>query len=168
MRDSLIHFLSSHGIPVDLVVLIISMIPIFELRGGIPAGLLLEVTWWKAFLIAVLGNLIPIPFILLFLEPLSVWLRSRSRFADRFFDWLFTRTQRKTESSVLKYGLFFGLMIFVAIPLPATGGWTGSIAAFLLGMKNGQAFLAIAMGVLIAGIVVSILTYGTATVMSFL
>lgn len=113
---------------------------------------------------AILGNMIPVVPLLLFLEPVSNWFRRHIALSDRFFQWLFARTRRKTEAGMRKYGVFIGLMIFVAIPLPVTGAWTGSIAAFLFGIKFRYSLPAIMMGVLIASIVVSILTYGTATV----
>jgi len=150
-----------------MVVLIVSMLPIFELRGGIPCGFVLQLVWWKTYLMAILGNLIPIVPVLFLLDPISSALRRRMAVADRFFEWLFTRTRRKTESGIRKYGLFFGLMIFVAIPLPATGAWTGCVAAFLFGMKFRSSFPSIALGVLIASIVVTIITYGAATVIGF-
>jgi len=151
----------------EIVVIIVSMIPIFELRGGIPVAFILKLAWWKAFIFAIIGNLIPIPLILLLLDPISKYIR-KAKFMDRFFEWLFTRSRKKTESDIMKYGLFFGLMIFVAIPLPATGAWTGALAAFVLGMKFRYAMPSIALGVLIAGVVVSIVTYGTATVIRML
>jgi uncharacterized membrane protein len=117
---------------------------------------------------AVLGNMIPVVPLLLFIEPVSNWLRRHIAPGDRFFQWLFARTRRKTEAGMRKYGVFIGLMIFVAIPLPVTGAWTGSIAAFLFGVKFRYSLPAILMGVLIASIVVSILTYGTATVIKLI
>ena len=167
MRESIIHFLSSHGLPSELVVLIVSMLPIFELRGGIPCGFLLQLVWWKTYLFAVLGNLIPVIPILLLLEPISNWLRRHISIADRFFVWLFARTRKRTEANIMKYGAFVGLMIFVAIPLPVTGAWTGCAAAFIFGIKFRISFPAILLGVLIASIIVSIATYGTATVLRF-
>lgn len=164
MRENLVNWLSSHGLPAEGVVLVISMLPIFELRGGIPCGLLLKMVWWKTYLMAVLGNILPIIPILLLLDPISNWFRRHIRLADRFFEWLFVRTRRKTEADIKKYGLFFGLMIFVAIPLPATGAWTGCIAAFIFGMKFKLALPSILLGVLIASIVVIIATYGIATI----
>ena len=164
MRDGLRIWLESHGLPAELIILIISMLPIFELRGGIPCGLALNLVWWKTYIMAILGNMIPVVPLLLFIEPVSNWFRRHTAPGDRFFQWLFARTRRKTEAGMRKYGVFIGLMIFVAIPLPVTGAWTGSIAAFLFGIKFRYSLPAIMMGVLIASIVVSILTYGTATV----
>jgi len=151
-------------VPVCVVVLVVSMLPIFELRGGIPCGFVLNLVWWKTYLMAVLGNLVPVVPILLFIDPVSNWLRRHIESADKFFEWLFSRTRRKTEAGIRRYGIFFGLMVFVAIPLPVTGAWTGCIAAFLFGIKFRYSLPAIVLGVLIASIIVSIVTYGTATV----
>ena len=164
LREEIIHWLSSHGLPVEIVVLIVSTLPIFELRGGIPCGFALHLVWWKTYIMAVLGNMIPVVPLLLFLEPISNWLRRRISLADRFFEWLFARTRRKGEARMRKYGIFIGLMLFVAIPLPVTGAWTGCAAAFIFGIKFRHSLPAVLLGVLIASLIVSILTYGTATV----
>lgn len=164
LQESLGLWLKAYGVPAEVVVLIISMMPIFELRGGIPLGAFLELVWWKTYLMAVLGNLIPVVPLLLFLNPVSKWLKRHISLADRFFEWLFARTRRRTEARMRKYGIFLGLMLFVAIPLPVTGAWTGCAAAFLFGVKFRYSLPAVMAGVLIASIIVSILTYGTATV----
>jgi len=165
LQESLGLWLKAHGLPAEVVVLVISMLPIFELRGGIPLGAFLELAWWKTYLMAVVGNLIPVVPLLLFLNPVSNWLRRRITLADRFFEWLFARTRRRTEAGVRKYGIFLGLMLFVAIPLPVTGAWTGCAAAFLFGIRFRYSFPAVMAGVMIASIIVSIITYGAATVL---
>jgi uncharacterized membrane protein len=139
------------------------MLPIFELRGGIPCGVLLDLVWWKTYIMAVLGNAIPVVPLLLFLEPVSGWLRRRIGLADRFFEWLFARTRRKGEARMRRYGIFVGLMLFVAIPLPVTGAWTGCAAAFIFGIRFRYSFPAVLAGILIASLVVSIVTYTAAT-----
>lgn len=166
MRESFANWLSSHGLAPEWIVIIVSMLPIFELRGGIPCGFLLNLAWWKTYLLSVLGNIIPVVPILLLLEPISNWLRSRVKSMDRFFEWLFARTRKRTEGNIRKYGVFLGLMLFVAIPFPLTGAWTGCIAAFIFGIKFRLSLPAVLLGVLIASIVVSMVTYGTATVLS--
>jgi uncharacterized membrane protein len=145
------------GFPPWLVVMIIAMLPIFELRGAIPAGVALGMPVWKAALIAVIGNMIPIPFILWFLDPFSRWLSKHSQTMDRFFTWLFARTRRKHSASFERWEEF-ALMIFVAIPLPMTGAWSGAVAAFVFGIPNGTALLFIFFGVCIAAGVVSLAT----------
>ena len=164
LREGLRLWLESHGLPAELIVLIVSTLPIFELRGGIPCGFALHLVWWKTYLMAVLGNMIPVVPLLLFLNPVSDWLRRRAKLADRFFEWLFARTRRRTEAGIKKYGIFLGLMLFVAIPLPVTGAWTGCAAAFLFGIRFRHSFPAVAAGVLIASIIVSIAVYGAATI----
>ncbi len=111
--------------------------------------------WWKVYLIAVAGNMIPIPFILLLLGPVSNFLM-RFPVGKRFFDWLFART-RKKSAKIEKYEAL-GLTLFVAIPLPVTGGWTGAMAAFLMGVPFGKAMLYILMGVMIAGVIMTVLS----------
>lgn len=145
------------GIPPWLVVMIISMLPVFELRGGIPAGVALGMPTWQAALFAVIGNMIPIPFLLWFLDPFSRWLSRHSRTMDRFFRWLFARTRRKHSKSFERWEEF-ALMIFVAIPLPMTGAWSGAVAAFVFGIPNRVALLFIFFGVLIAAGVVTVAT----------
>jgi uncharacterized membrane protein len=114
----------------------------------------LEFPWYYAFFLAVIGNMLPVPFILLFLEAITRLL-SRVAVFKRFFNWLFERTMRRGKI-VQKYKRI-GLILFVAIPLPITGAWTGSLAAVLFGIKFKQAFISILIGVLIAGIIVTCL-----------
>jgi uncharacterized membrane protein len=145
------------GFPPWLAVMIIAMLPIFELRGAIPAGVALGMPTWKVVLFAVIGNMIPIPFILWFLDPFSSWLSRHSKTMDRFFNWLFARTRRKHSKSFERWQEF-ALMIFVAIPLPMTGAWSGAVAAFVFGIPNRVALLFIFFGVLIAAGVVTLAT----------
>ena len=163
-RTELAQWLSGYGIPPELIVLLFAMVPIFELRGALPvAHLLFAFPVWKAYLLSVFGNLLPVLPILLLLDPISAWLMVRSSLARRFFDWLFERTRHRTEEKVKRYGAL-GLMLFVAIPLPVTGAWTGCVAAFVFGIRARNALAPITAGVLIAGIVVSVITYGAAAV----
>ena len=164
-KAALANWLTSHGLPIEVIIFLFAMTPIFELRGAIPLAAIFSVNIaiWKVFLIAVIGNMIPVLPILLLLEPISNFASERSKMFDRFFKWLFTRTKRKVGTNIEKYGAL-GLMVFVAIPLPLTGAWTGCIAAFLFGIRLRYSFPAILAGVLIAGIVVSIVTYGASSV----
>jgi uncharacterized membrane protein len=132
----------------------IAMIPIFELRGAIPAAKVWGMPLGSAYIWAVIGNMIPVPFILLFLGPFSDWLMRHSRAMDRFFAWLFARTRRK-HSKAYERWKEFALCIFVAIPFPVTGAWTGALAAFVFNVPFWPAMLAIFCGVLIAGAVVT-------------
>ena len=140
-------------------VMAIAASPISELRGAIPFAMgYYHFPWYSAFLIAVIGNLIPIPFILLFLEAVSK-LIDRVPHLNRLQRWLFTRVLRRGKL-VERYERI-GLALFVAIPLPITGAWTGSILAVLLGLRRSYAFLSMAIGVILAGIIVtSAVTFG--------
>lgn len=145
-------------VPGWLVTLIFAALPISEVRGAIPLAIgVYGFSPLEAYLLSVFGNILPIIPLLLFLGPVSDYLR---RFAlwDKFFTWLFSRTRRKYIQEHENFGLT-ALAIFVAIPLPMTGAWTGCAIAFLLGFRFWPAFAAIAAGVLMAGAIV------TATVM---
>ena len=144
------------GLSKELVVLIISALPIFELRGAIPVAItVFHFPWYYALPLAIIGNLLPVPVILLFLNTISKWLSRIGLFA-RFFHWLFEHTRRRGKI-VERYGRI-GLALFVAIPLPVTGAWTGSLAAVLFGLKFKHAFLSIFIGVCIAGIIITCLS----------
>jgi len=145
-------------VPGWLVILVFAALPVSEVRGAIPLAIgVYGYPPLEAYLLSVFGNLLPVIPLLLFLGPVSDYLR---RFAlwDRFFAWLFARTRRKYIEEHEKFGLM-ALAIFVAIPFPATGAWTGCALAFLLGFRFWPAFAAITAGVLTAGVIV------TATVM---
>ncbi len=143
------------GLPPELATLLAAMLPIAELRGAIPwAVLVLGMPLWKAYLLAVVGNLVPIVPLLLVFQPVSRWLH-RFGLWQRFYQWLERRTRARGEV-VEKYEAL-GLMAFVAIPLPVTGAWTGAFAALLFGIRFRRALVAILGGVLIAGAIVSAL-----------
>lgn len=143
-----------YTIPGWLATFLLAMSPIFELRGAIPLAIgVYGLSPLEAYVISVVGNLVPVVFLLLYLEPVSRWLM-RYRPGEVFFDWLFTRTYRKHVEHHRKYGLL-ALTFFVALPLPVTGAWTGSAIAFIFGLQFRDAFPAIAAGVCIAGVVVT-------------
>ncbi|MBE0479402.1 MAG: small multi-drug export protein [Dehalococcoidia bacterium] len=143
-------------VAVFLSIFLTAALPVAELRGAIPLGILEHnVSWPLVFLIAFAGNLLPVPFLLLFLDPVSRIL-SRVGILRTLINWIF-EVSRRRGGLVEKYGTL-GLIIFVAIPLPITGAWTGSIIAFLLGLKFWRALPAIMLGVFIAGIIVTSLT----------
>lgn len=135
-----------------------AMVPVFELRGAIPIGVASGLPFWSAFLTAFLGNLLPVPFLILFTRRIFEWLRRKSSFLER----LVSRMEKKAASKeeLLKKYELLGLCILVAIPLPGTGAWTGSLVAAVFDIRLKHAFPAIALGVLIAGVIVSIVTYG--------
>ena len=136
----------------------LAMTPVGELRVSLPVALMAyNMNWPAAFLVSVIGNLVPILFLLLFLGPLSDWLSLRFKTCNRFFSWLFERTRKKSSSRIEKYGSI-ALVSFVAIPLPFTGAWTGAVAAFLFNIPFKKAFPLITLGVVIAGAIVLLLT----------
>ena len=139
-----------------LEVLAFAASPISELRGAIPWAILKHhFPWYYAFLLAVIGNLLPVPFILLFLNTFSRLL-SKIGIFEKMLHWLFERTRQRGKI-VERYG-WIGLALFVAIPLPITGAWTGSLIAVLFGLKFKHAFLSIFIGILIAGVIVTCAT----------
>ena len=144
----------------ELKVFLIAMSPIFELRGSIPMALgVFHLPIWSAFLISVIGNIVPVVFILLLLETVSDFLSRHSCFFQRFFTWLFERT-RKKHAKTFETGRNLALLIFVAIPLPLTGAWTGALCAFLFGIPFKRALPTIAGGVVIAGVIITLATLG--------
>jgi uncharacterized membrane protein len=134
------------------------MLPVVELRGGIPFGVGLGLSHWTAYWASVVGNMIPVPFIIVYIRGVFKWLRVRSLRLDALVSRLENKAHLKGRL-VTKYRLI-GLMILVAIPLPGTGAWTGALAAAFLDMRLRDALSSIFAGVLLAGIAVSSITYG--------
>jgi uncharacterized membrane protein len=160
MTEQIAQFFSKF--PKELITMLIAMVPIAELRGAIPWALLEPplgggLSWTTAYFFAVIGNVIPVAPLLLGIERLQLWLR-RYRFFDRFFEWLFQRTRRRGKL-VERYEAL-GLVLFVGIPLPITGAWTGIVAAFIFGIPFRFAFPAIILGVLMAGTIVTLISLG--------
>ena len=144
-------------IPPQLVAFLISLCPVLELRGGMIAARILQMDFWQAFIICYIGNMIPIPFILLFIRHIFKWMRKFKHFS-KIVDKLEARSEKKKDT-IVKYKEW-GLLLFVAIPLPGTGGWTGSLMAALMDLRMKKCLPIIALGVLIAGIIMSLITYG--------
>ena len=140
-----------------LTVLITAIIPYLELRGAIPLAWQLGFPAPLAFVTAVIGNMLPVIPIMLLIGPVS-GLLDHIPFFHRFFNWLFTRARRH-QDAVKKYG-YWALAIFVAVPLPMTGAWSGAVIAFIMGMRKRYAFLSIFLGVIVAGLIVLLATYG--------
>ncbi len=141
------------GINKELIVIIIAALPVIELRGALPVAInVFHIPWYWAFLLAVIGNMLPVPILLLFFDSLAK-LVSRVDIGRRFVNWGLERTRR--HGKLIEKYEHIGLMLFVAIPLPLTGAWTGSIAAFLMGMKFKYSILSIFCGVIIAGAIVT-------------
>lgn len=150
------NWLSARGLSPWMIVMLISILPIVELRGAIPVAILLfKMPWHEAVMLSVIGNMIPIPLILLFMDGFFA-LVNRTRSGKRFTDWLFARTRRKGKS-IEKYEAL-GLAIFVGIPLPGTGAWTGAFAANIFGIRFWRSLLFIFFGVLMAAAIVTPLT----------
>ena len=149
--------LFGNKIPAELTIFVISLFPILELRGGLIAASLLDVPLWQAFIICYIANMIPIPFIILFIKKIFEFLR-RFKFFAKIIEKLEAKTERNKDK-VMRYKQW-GLLVFVAIPLPGTGGWTGALMAALLDIDIKKAVPIIALGVLIAGVIMSIISYG--------
>ena len=142
-----------------------SMIPIIELRGAIPLGAALGLEWWQSYLISVIGNFIPVPFILLFINAILRWMsKSRVKFFNKVANWLYEKAEKNREK-IEKYA-FWGVALFVAILLPATGAWTGSLVAAVFNMKFWKSMLSAIIGILIAGVVMTLISYGVVAVFS--
>lgn len=140
---------------------LVSMIPIVELRGGIPFGVALGQPVWVAYLAAIIGNILPVPFILVYIRRIFQWIRRQMPRFNTIVDALEQKAHLKGRM-VTKYQ-YWGLLLFVAIPLPGTGAWTGALAAAFLDMPLRKAFPSVFAGVLIAGVIISVLTFGVAS-----
>jgi uncharacterized membrane protein len=141
-----------------ITTLLMAMVPVIELRGAIPYGVIEGLTIPQAFLFAFIGNMIPVPFIILFTRKVFAWLRVKSPGLNSLVERLEQKALK--HSNVVEKSEFFGLILLVAIPLPGTGAWTGALVASVFDMRLKRALPAITIGVLIAGIIVSWLTYG--------
>ena len=141
-----------------ILTLLVSMIPVVELRGGIPFGVAAGLPVWAAYLAAVIGNLIPVPFIVVYIRRIFMFMRQHMPRLNSVVDKMEQKAHLKS-AAVLKYQ-YLGLAIFVATPLPGTGAWTGALVAAFLDMRLKKAMPSIAGGVLSAGLIISILSYG--------
>lgn len=141
-----------------VLTLLVSMIPVVELRGGIPFGVAAGLPVWAAYLAAVIGNLLPVPFIVVYIRRVFLFMRKHMPRLNSLVDRMEEKAHLKS-ASVLKYQ-YLGLAIFVAIPLPGTGAWTGALVAAFLDMRLKNAMPSIAGGVLSAGLIISIVSYG--------
>lgn len=155
MIDQLITLLDK--LPKELIVFILSMTPIIELRGGIPAAYAMGLPLFETLPIAIIGNILPVPFILLFIKHIFKFLRDHG-VMTKIIDKVTHRAMQKSDN--VEAMEFWGLLLFVAIPLPGTGAWTGALIASLLNIKFKKAMFAISAGVIISATIVSLLTYG--------
>ena len=149
------------GVPLIkyLITLAVSMLPVVELRGGIPLGVSLGLNHWVSMLLCVLGNILPVPFIILFIRKILDGLRKKFPKLERLVQKLEAKASSPKADLIYKSEVL-GLIVFVAIPLPGTGAWTGALIAALLGIRLRTALPAIALGVVIAGFLVTGITFG--------
>ena len=155
MIESITNYLAQ--IDKTLAVFIVSMLPIVELRGAIPIGVGFGLDLLRVFVVSVVGNMIPVPFVILFIRPIIEFL-SRTKYFSKFANWFETHTMSKSDK-ITKYKMF-GLFVFVAIPLPGTGAWTGAALAGLMDMRLKDSVPMIFLGVVTAGIIMMIFSHG--------
>ncbi|MBR5011424.1 MAG: small multi-drug export protein [Clostridia bacterium] len=154
--ESIVEWFSNFPIPKEVVTFIISMLPVLELRGGMVAAALMNIPYFEALGICLAGNILPIPFLLLLINPLFAWMKG-TKLLRPIVERLEKRTLSKKDK--LEKGEFWGLLIFVGIPLPGTGAWTGAMLAALLGIKLKKSSVAIGLGVVLAAAIMSFITY---------
>ena len=143
----------------ELIVFIISILPILELRGGLLAASMIELSPLRAYIVSIIGNILPVPFILLFISKIIDWMEnSKIKWMHKFAHWLRKKADRN-KKDIEKYG-YLGLTLFVGIPLPGTGAWTGCLVASLLNMDRKKSFIATIFGILMASIIMMIISYG--------
>lgn len=162
--SAIVSFLQTY-LPPELFVFVVSMIPIVELRGAIPLGIAMGLPWYTVLPLSLLGNLLPIPFIMWLIKPIFNLLRKTKLFRG-FVEWMERKIQ-KNSKKVTKYSTW-GLFLFVGIPLPGTGAWTGAMVADFLDMRFKNSIFAIALGVLLAGIIVTLISMGVVSGLNFL
>lgn len=150
MSNAVVGFFQNLGLSDDLVVFIVSMLPIIELRGAIPLGFVMGMPPWELFALTVIGNILPVPFIILCARPIVNFFLKTTLFRP-IGEWLEAKV-RKNSHKVAKYK-FWGLFAFVAIPLPGTGAWTGSLLAALMDLRLKSALPSIILGVITAGLI---------------
>lgn len=135
----------------------ISMLPVIELRGAIPAAAAMDLPFWEAYIVSVLGNALPVPFLIFFSKKIIIWC-AKQKYIGGFFSRVIEKADRKARE-LGKYELV-GLCLFVAIPLPGTGAWTGSLIAAILRLRWKSAFATIFVGVMISGLIMGAVSYG--------
>lgn len=141
----------------EILVFIISLLPILELRGGLIAAALLELKPIPSYIISIVGNILPVPFILLLINKILSWMRNSKHF-KKIAEWLDKKVE-KHKGQIEKYG-YLGIVLFVGIPLPGTGAWTGSLIASVLEMDKKKTFLAVLIGIFLASIIMMVLSFG--------
>ena len=143
----------------EILVYIISLMPILELRGGLLAAALLGLEPLPSYIISIIGNVLPVPFILLLITKILAWMKnSKIKFFNKVANWLDEKVE-KHKGQIEKYG-YWGVVLFVGIPLPGTGAWTGSLIASVLNMDRKKTFIAVLVGIVMASIIMMILSFG--------
>lgn len=149
------------GLPPELSTVLLAMIPFTELRASIPIALeVFDMSVTSAIFWSVLGDMVPATIILVFIGDIAGWLSRRSDLIKRWYEWLVRRTSERFASKASRYGVALGLILFVGIPLPFTGAWTGALAAFLFGIPKRFAWASILIGVCLAAFIVSLASLG--------
>ena len=152
----------------ELCVFFCSMIPIIELRGAVPMGAAFNATiggmpWYFTYVLSVLGNMVPVPFILLLIKKVIEWMsKSKVKFFNKIANFLLRKVEKRRKG-IEKYS-FWGVCLFVAVPLPITGAWTGSLVAAMIDMKPWKALLSCLIGVMISGTIMTIISYGISAI----
>lgn len=149
-----------------VIVFLVSMVPLIELRGAIPYGVVYDLPLWLTYIIAIAGNILPVPIIYLFARRVLLWGKDK-KLIGHFFTFCLEKGEKAGRKLQAKAGrgLYWALLLFVGIPLPGTGAWTGSLIAAMLEMRVKEAFPPIALGVVTAGIIVAVVTYGAASLL---
>ena len=143
----------------ELIVFFIYILPILELRGGLLAASFLNVNPVNAYIVSIIGNILPVPFILLFITKILEWMmNSKIKWMNKLANWLHKKAD-KNKDKIEKYG-YWGLLLFVGIPLPGTGAWTGCLIASILNLDRKKAFFATLCGIIMASIIMMIISYG--------
>ena len=156
--------LFSEGTSHEIIIFLTSLLPVLECRGGMILAKLFEINFFKAFIICYVGNMIPMPFIILFIKEIFKFMKKHNILVG-FIEKLEGKTAKNADK-VLRYKQW-GLLAFIAIPLPGTGGWTGSLFAALLGIEFKKSLPIVALGVFIADLIMSVVTYGAGAIFNF-
>lgn len=145
----------------------LAMVPVSELRGAIPLGLAYDIPWYECYILCCIANFIPVPFILLLIKKVIKWMaESKVEFFKKVSLWIQNKAD-KNKDKVNRYGVF-GLILFVAIPLPMTGAWTGALVAAVTNMKFGRAVICCITGILIAGTIVTLISTGALSALNWM
>ena len=150
-----------------LIVFLISMVPLIELRGAIPYAIAFNLPLLQSYIIAIVGNMLPVPIIFLFARKVLIWGQDK-KYIGKFFKWCLNKGEKGGKKLEKKAGrgLYIALLLFVGIPLPGTGAWTGTLAASILNMDFKKSVIAVMLGVILAGIIMGLLSFGVKGVIS--